>query len=83
MKLQPKDLVKLIIKKYELENPLDPTEEEIYDRLRRGRRIDYDAEQEVLLKGFIEYCDKYRKLRESRQKMEGSFREDQIPSQQS
>jgi hypothetical protein len=81
MRLQPKDFVKLIVKKYLLENPLDPTEEEIRERLQKNRRIDYDAEAEILLKSFIEYCDKLRKLRKSRQKMAGSFREDQVSGQ--
>lgn len=78
MQLQPKDLVKLIVKKYISENPLDPTEEEIRERLRKGKRIDYDAEADVFLQSFIRYCDSIGKLRESRKKVEGSFRENQI-----
>ncbi len=80
MRLQPKDLVKLIVKKYLMENPLDPTEEEIRERIRKGKRIDYDAEADVFLQGFIRYCDSIGELRESRKKVEGSFREDPVTS---
>lgn len=75
MKLQPKDLVKLIVKKYCLENPIDPTEEQIRERLRMGKRLDLDGEEVILIQGFIEYHSNLQRYKDSRKKVEGSFRE--------